>query len=133
MVKIKKYSLKFWITSFLPLTLWMSIIFYFSSQQKIAVTNEYWLSFAIFKTLHLIEYATLYALSLRFFHYLNSPQKYLYAFILTVAYAATDELHQRFVPTREGKPRDVFIDSLGALASFLIIKNTPLLKRIIFL
>ncbi len=31
-----------------------------------------------------------------------------------VAYAASDEFHQSFVPSREGSPRDVAIDAAGA-------------------
>ena len=33
---------------------------------------------------------------------------------LAVAYAASDEFHQSFVPSREGSPRDVAIDAAGA-------------------
>jgi len=40
---------------------------------------------------------------------------------VTVFYAATDELHQTFVPSREGCLRDVFIDSSGAVAGMLIL------------
>jgi VanZ family protein len=36
------------------------------------------------------------------------------AFVLTVLYAATDELHQSFVPGRYGDPLDVAIDAAGA-------------------
>ena len=41
------------------------------------------------------------------------------AFWVTVLYAATDELHQTFVPSREGCLRDVVIDSTGGLAGLL--------------
>jgi len=37
-----------------------------------------------------------------------------------VLYAATDEFHQTFVPSREGCLRDVCIDSSGALAGLLL-------------
>lgn len=36
-------------------------------------------------------------------------------------YAATDEFHQTFVPSREGCLRDVFIDSSGAVAGLLVL------------
>jgi VanZ family protein len=39
---------------------------------------------------------------------------YLYALIITIGYAATDEFHQMFVPGRAGSPLDVAIDSIGA-------------------
>lgn len=38
------------------------------------------------------------------------------AWLIATAYAATDELHQRFVPGRSGEFIDVLLDSLGALA-----------------
>ena len=41
----------------------------------------------------------------------------LAALWVAVLYAATDEFHQTFVPTREGCLRDVFIDSTGAIAA----------------
>ena len=40
---------------------------------------------------------------------------------LAVLYAATDELHQTFVPTREGCLRDVFIDSSGAVLGLFLL------------
>lgn len=38
-----------------------------------------------------------------------------------VLYAATDELHQTFVPSREGCLRDVCIDSSGAVAGLFLL------------
>ncbi len=37
--------------------------------------------------------------------------------LICVAYAASDEFHQTFVPTRAGSPFDVMIDSCGVLAA----------------
>nr|MBA3429127.1 VanZ family protein [Actinomycetota bacterium] len=34
-------------------------------------------------------------------------------FLLGVAYAVSDEVHQHFVPSRRAAPLDVLIDSLG--------------------
>ena len=39
---------------------------------------------------------------------------------LTMLYAASDELHQRFVPGRAGMLRDVLIDSAGAFLGVVI-------------
>ncbi len=36
-------------------------------------------------------------------------------------YAATDEFHQTFIPSREGCVRDVFIDTCGAIAGLLAL------------
>lgn len=39
----------------------------------------------------------------------------IFAFLLCVAYAISDEMHQLFVPGRAGQAMDVLIDSAGAL------------------
>jgi VanZ family protein len=39
----------------------------------------------------------------------------------TVLYAATDEFHQTFIPSREGCVRDVLIDSSGAVAGLILL------------
>jgi len=50
--------------------------------------------------------------------------------ILTVAvYAATDEFHQLFVPTREASVRDVAIDTTGAALGILIFWGIGRLRR----
>jgi VanZ family protein len=43
------------------------------------------------------------------------------AFLMAVAYAATDEWHQTFVPTRMGSVVDVGIDSAGAILALLLV------------
>jgi VanZ family protein len=44
-----------------------------------------------------------------------------WAFALAVAYAATDELHQAFVPSRTGSGWDVLLDASGAAAALLLL------------
>ena len=44
-----------------------------------------------------------------------------FALVVTAAYAATDELHQSFVPSREGSLWDVLIDSAGACAGLFLL------------
>ena len=48
-------------------------------------------------------------------------KRYAAAWLLTVCYAATDELHQRFVPDRSGNVFDVFVDGTGALLALLCL------------
>ena len=113
-LKEMKY-IRFW----LPVVLWMAVIFAFSSRQKVAFTDSYVLSFVFFKTLHLIEYYVLYVVTYRAVRNTgrNKQNAWMIAFIITSIYAITDEIHQRFVPTREGKLRDAIIDmSAGGLA-----------------
>ena len=94
----------------------MLFIFGLSSQQKIAVSQSYWLSFLIFKTLHVIEYGILFLLwDLALF---PGRKRRYWAFVLAILYGGLDELHQHFVPTRHGCLRDVFIDALGIFITF---------------
>ena len=41
--------------------------------------------------------------------------------LVVVAYDATDEFHQVFVPNRQGSPWDVLIDSVGAAVALLAL------------
>jgi len=43
------------------------------------------------------------------------------AWFVVVAYAITDEVHQLFVPNRQGSPWDVLIDSIGGAAGLLVL------------
>lgn len=42
-------------------------------------------------------------------------RRYAFAFLVTAAYAVSDEFHQLFVPGRSGQVSDVLLDSVGAL------------------
>jgi VanZ family protein len=43
---------------------------------------------------------------------------FIWAIVISVLYAISDEIHQTFTPHREGTPRDVFIDSIGISLMF---------------
>lgn len=45
----------------------------------------------------------------------------LFAICVCAAYAATDELHQTFVPNRQGSLVDVLIDTAGAVAGIFAL------------
>lgn len=112
----------FWI----PVVVWMAIIFFLSSRERILVSEQQTLNFIIFKTLHVIEYFLLYVLLLRALRNTAGLQKtsvFWGTFVLTALYAATDELHQSYVPTREGKVRDVIIDAFGAMLAWYSIQQ----------
>jgi len=108
-----------------PALFWMVLIFTLSSKQRIAVSPQYWANFFVFKSLHVIEYAALFGLLLRAIAGGKKPThtQYLYAFIFSVLYAISDELHQTFVPTREGTLRDVLIDTTGITLAYLTVKK----------
>ena len=74
------------------------------------------------KSAHMGEYAILaILLYLHFSCYpLKKRQIQLLALGITAGYAASDEIHQLFVPGRAGRLSDVCIDSLGGLLGLLL-------------
>lgn len=121
------------ISKFIPALLWMAAIFIISSFPDLPSNEVYVLDFLIKKTAHVLEYSILFLLWYRALDK-KSPA---YAFMLSLAYAFTDEAHQLFVPGRTGLLRDVAIDSLGMIfLSYLIVKfklwkrlTSPLLTK----
>lgn len=93
----------------LPLFLWMLLIFAVSGQPKSAIADFGVWDLLVKKGSHVLAYAVLAVLASRA---LPRPG---YAILWALAYAVTDELHQRFVPGRMGSPVDVLIDGLGIL------------------
>ena len=118
--------MKKFIFYWLPPIVWMGLIFSMSSRQSIGISEEFIVNFIVFKFLHIVEYAFLYFLFLRAFRkYLskNSKWAYLFAAIAAILFAISDEFHQIFVPTRQGSPRDIGIDTIGIGLSFMYTKN----------
>jgi VanZ family protein len=107
----------------LPVIIWMGVIFLFSSRQRVEVSEDTAINFIFFKTLHILEYAFLMILSLRAVDNIYGKKKIWIAFILCLFFAVSDEIHQTFVPTREGRLRDVIIDLGGMTLSWISIVN----------
>jgi len=121
-----------------PPILWMVIIFFLSSRTKISLSPEYLINFLIFKTLHMIEYAILYLLFFRAFlsHSKNGlplSTSLLVPILFSVIFAASDELHQTFVYSRQGTVRDVIIDTVGIILMFIFVKNNLKFFKKLFL
>src|SRR4051794_22905402 len=74
------------------------------------------------KIVHMSEYALLCFLWWRALRTVAPPTRaILLALTIAIAYAVTDEIHQRSVHGRHGTPVDVAIDSVGAsVAAFVI-------------
>jgi len=108
-----------------PISL-MTIIFFLSSRQSISVGKSYEVNFVTFKSMHILEYALMFFLLFRAYYrsftIKNKSILFFLAIITTLIYAAFDEFHQTFVPTRSGAIRDIGIDSIGILLSFLYTK-----------
>jgi VanZ family protein len=76
------------------------------------------------KTIHFGEYALLTLLWWRALATRVSHRAALtLAFLISVAYAATDELHQHFVEGRHASPIDWAIDSAGAGLAALYLRS----------
>jgi hypothetical protein len=108
------------------LIIWVSIIYYLSSQglEFIGPSNIW--EFILRKIFHAFEFAVLALLIFRILH--QTEKRHIYwdiawTFIFTVLYAISDEYHQTFTIGRFGTIRDVSIDSFGALVSvwFLLL------------
>ena len=94
------------LAAWLPVVVWAAVIFAFSSIPSLSTGLGTW-DYVLRKCAHVTEYAIL-AFLLR-----RALGRDLPAFLFGVAYAASDELHQRFVPGRHASPVDVGIDAIG--------------------
>ena len=116
------HLLRYW----LPLGLWMGVIFILSAQPSLPPAPDTLLDFVLKKTAHMIEYGILAFLLSRALSRGQgtfSRSALAAAFVITVLYAASDEYHQTFVPGRHGKLMDVGFDVAGALVSLLVVGN----------
>lgn len=135
--------LKYW----LPVLIWMAIIFSasgdtmsFQHSSRILAPLIRWffpqisekvlfdIIYVVRKCAHLTEYAIL---ALLVWRARRKPVRQdrrpwsgadaRFAVIVVALYAATDEFHQLFVPHREGKIGDVIIDTTGGVAGILVL------------
>ncbi len=106
-------------------SIWMLVIFAFSSISTTPSTQIFWRDFIIKKTAHVIEFFTLTLLVYRAAR-LDGPasrQTYLAIIIIALTYAISDELHQKSTPGRQPSARDVGIDSVGILLAIYLVSN----------
>jgi VanZ family protein len=96
-----------------PVVLWAGVIFALSSIPSLSTGLGVW-DEILRKGAHLAEYAILGALLLR------ALGRVAPAFLLGVAYAVTDEIHQHFVRGRHASPFDVAFDAAGVALGLLI-------------
>ena len=111
-----------------PVVLWLFLIFIVSNR-SVSITSEFfWQDFIVKKLAHIIEYAIL---STFFYRALlgegvDKKKAGIWAVILTTIYGASDEFHQSFIPGRQSRVRDIVVDSFGAgLAIYLIRQYLP--------
>jgi VanZ family protein len=101
---------------------WCGLIFVASDQPNLRVSDDDLLDLVLRKSAHLAVFGVLAALVAGALAPRGVParSKLVVAWLTTVAYAASDEWHQTFVPGRSGEPRDVMIDAVGATAGLLL-------------
>jgi VanZ like family len=90
----------------LPVLAWAGLIFGLSAVPSLSSGLGFW-DLVLRKGAHVTEYAILGALLVR------ALGRGLPAFVVGVAYAITDEVHQTFVAGRHGSPVDVLVDAVG--------------------
>lgn len=105
-----------------PVFIWASLIFLLSSISSLPSAQKFWWDFVFKKSAHMFEYAVLYFLLLRAFNK-KGFKIYSLCFLLSFAYALSDEFHQSFTPGRTPHPMDVGFDTLGITLSHLRIKK----------
>ena len=97
----------------LPVFAWAAVIFAFSSIPSLSTGLGTW-DTVLRKGAHVVEYAILGALLYR------ALGREALALAVGIAYAATDEFHQRFVHGRHSSPVDVAIDAVGLALGMLV-------------
>ncbi len=99
--------------------LWMTIIFWFSSQPKLFYLPENWMDVIFKKSAHAFAYGVLWTL-----WWLATGRRAWLALAITVGYAISDEWHQTFVPGRHGQWFDVGVDTTGALIALGLARSS---------
>jgi VanZ family protein len=140
------FNLRAFLNYWLPVLLWMTLIFSASSDSHSSQHSSYfvepllrWLfpkmspdgiegiHLVIRKCGHLTEYAILAVLLWRALHLSKSNlptwswPKVGGTLLLVFLYGASDEFHQSFVPTRTARVSDVFIDTAGGAIGLLAL------------
>ena len=128
-----------WLTRYLPLLVWIGVIFLLSSGQGASTRTSLFIgplleflfpdasseTLAFYhgivrKLAHFTEYAVLGFLACRAFFAAFSNSFYFFAVGLVVLVAIADETNQSFNPARSGSPVDVLIDVGGGLFGILM-------------
>lgn len=136
-------------TSIVLLLLWMTVIFMFSSSGSVKSNNTSGqvissaisvkdkvtsketkpeakkkivkkLNYSVRKSAHVFEYFVLGVLALNVFDAFNVKRKVLFAIILCVLYAASDEFHQLFTG-RTASVTDVLLDSVASIVGIYLL------------
>ncbi|MCY6369745.1 VanZ family protein [Clostridium ganghwense] len=135
-----KQTKKLYYFKWLLLIIWMLVIFNFSNDPAVVSDEKSGLILTIFnslgvdlnsifgtlanfivrKTGHFTEFFILYVFLYNILKESFSKKRALtMALVFTFLYACSDEFHQIFIPGREGRFRDVLIDTSGGIAALI--------------
>ena len=119
--------------SHLFMKIWNVVFFQGWSEVEVLHMAELW-DYPIRKLAHMTEFGILamlvyWGLGQRMEEKIRTwfpvHTRYVSAWIFTVIYAATDEIHQLFVPDRSGNGFDVCVDATGALLALVVVWGIP--------
>ena len=110
-----KLALRTLFLQWLPVALWAALIFAFSAQPNLRFAQADSLDFAVRKAGHMFVFGVLAVLLRRALMSAQLGRSVVWSWLLTAAYAGTDEFHQSFTAGRHPSPVDVGIDSVGDL------------------
>ncbi len=116
----------------LPVAIWIVIIFSLSAHPVPQASQIFWKDFIFKKSAHIFFHGILALLIYRALIVSGKSQKQaiFLAIFLTFLNGVSDEFHQSFVPGRGPAVRDVVIDTFGAsLAIFLAMKLSPYIPK----
>lgn len=145
------------VVSYMLVIFWMGMIFYLSHQPAVdsgglsggiaemilevvekLSSNKFnfnMLDYIVRKNAHLFIYLVLSILVLNALKIskIKGYKSFLWGLTICVFYAATDEIHQLFIPGRSGEIRDVLIDSSGVIFGMIIYGLFNRIKNVVII
>ncbi len=118
-------KVKIFFLYYIPILVWMGVIFYLSSVPNLKTGAAIPIEFFSRKIAHLTEYAILaglFARALRIYQ-LDFKRIFVFSLVGVLIFSSSDELHQLFVIGRSGNFFDVGVDLLGSIGGLLIFKK----------
>ena len=101
-----------WLYLWLPVVVWMGVIFALSAQPDLPNPETGWRAELLSIGAHVLAFGLLAVLWARALG--NRSRVMLVAFVVTMLYALSDEFHQAHVPGRHADPLDLVYDGVGA-------------------
>ncbi len=130
--KIKnRKSIKTFVRWWLPVILWMGVIFIGSSIGNIPRVGGKTTDGIVHRTAHVLEFAVLGALLLRAASQEKpvTKREMIAMLIIVALYGASDEFHQRFTPGRSSEGLSVLFDAAGGAIGAWVYRQWIVRRR----